>query len=453
MLGRIVDSVVIPPFERGAGVQINAADLKLFRDQFEEQLTARPGLKAYAAPPTTLANTVTLNGTLAAFAVHEQSADGLFLRTIDTILGLTARVGLEKQPALELSRAYSYQKLYRTTQGAAALEYDLRNAAREATGTLVAVLTPAKAEGPAPQAAVDPASGTDYSHPLLIRGIREVEHGRYGNAIGAWSTVLYNPGPPLPDGEYRVSSRMLARLTSDGAARKDLDALAPLARRGGEPLENLRERVVRALGPDSPLEAKVLQMSGENTNRIQLNLARAHYNLALVHERERRYDAAAYHWSRAHAYDPAPASLEAWLRLQAQRGLVPQDLKADAPEAVSWMRAYQRVPAPFTATVTGGTYERNVIPGPAFPSEGSPAPAAAPAVTPVALPRELPPPPDAALAPAAPAPVAPAPAAAPLAPAAQSTRSQGTRTPAQQPRTGAAPGARTPAQQAQRASN
>lgn len=383
-LGPVVDSLVIPPFARGPGVQINAADLDLFRAQLEEQLTARPGLKAYPAPPTTLANTVTLNGTLAAFEVHEQTEAGMFLRTIDTILNVAVRIGADKDAALKLSRGYSYQKLYRTGQ-AAALEYDLHNAAREATGAFAATLTPGKAANPDLQAAVDTGTGNNYSLPLLTRGNREARFGRYDKAIAAWSLLLYNPAPGSRDERYRVSDRTLVRLASDGATPAELDALKPLAGRGAESLENFRERVAEALGPNASLEPKVLQLSDENADRILLNLARAHYNLGSVYKQERRYDLAAYHLSRAYAYDPTPKLMGAWLQLQAQRQLVPQDLKP-GPDALLWLRAYQRVPAPFTASVVPGADERNVVPGDPFPSAGAPAlPVPAP-VTPPALP-------------------------------------------------------------------
>lgn len=385
-LGKVVDSVVIPPFARGDGVQINAADLDLFRQQLEEQLTAHPGLKAYPAPPTTLANTVTLNGTLAAFEVHEQTGDGMFLRTIDMILNLSVRVGADKDAALKVSRAYSYQKLYRKIQGAAALEYDLHNAAREATGTFAATLAPGKAEPLDLQAAVDTGSGSDYSLPLLTRGNREARYGRYDKAIAAWSLLLYNPAAGPREERYRVSGRTLARLASDGATPAQLDALKPLAGRGAESLADFRERVAAVLGPNSPLEPKVLELSDENTLRARLNLACAHYNLGAVYSQQRRYDLAAYHLSRADAYDPTPRFLAAWLRVQARREVLPEDLKPDDPDARVWVQAYQRVPAPFTATVVPGTDERNVVPGNPFPSAGAPAQPLPAPVSPAASP-------------------------------------------------------------------
>jgi tetratricopeptide (TPR) repeat protein len=378
-LGPVVDSVVVPPFERGPGVQINPLDLNLFREQLEAQLTAGGERKAYPAPPSTLANTVTLSGTLLGYEVREQTGDGMFLRSIDMAVRVAVRIGGEKEPALTLSRDYSYQKLYRTTQGVAALEFDLHNAAREATGAIARALVPGKPEAPRLEAATDAGSGENYSHPWLVRGNREAGFARYDRAISAWSLLLFNPAVE-PEELYRVSDRTLARLRLAGASEQELTALKPLTRRDGEELEDLRERVAKALGPKSTLEPKVLQLSDEDADRIQLNLARAHYNLSSVYQRFARYDLVAFHLSRAYGYDPKADYLNAWVRLQAQRNLVPGDVQGRPAEALAWIQAYQRVPAPFTATVSGGSYDKNVMPALAFQPAPSPVPLPTPAV-------------------------------------------------------------------------
>lgn len=390
-LGPVVDSIVVPPFERGPGVQINPLDLNLFRDQLEAQLTAGGQRKAYPAPPTTLANTVTLSGTLAGYEVREQTGDGMFLRSIDMAVRVAVRIGADKEPALTLSRDYSYQKLYRTTQGVAALEFDLHNAAREVTGSIAKTLVPGKSEAPRLESATDAGSGENYSHPWLVRGNREAGFARYDRAISAWSLLLFNPAVPDSEDRYRVSDRTLARLRLAGASDQDLAALKPLTSRDGEELEDLRERVVQALGPKSTLEPKVLQLSDEEADRIQLNLSRAHYNLSSVYLFFGRYDLAAFHLSRAYGYDPKPEYLNAWVQLQGQRNLVPKEVQGRPADAFAWIQAYQRVPAPFTATVTGGSYDKNVMPVLAFQPAPSPVqmpPPAAPILIPAARPTQ-----------------------------------------------------------------
>src|SRR5579863_5213771 len=166
-LGRVVDSIVVPPFARESNVQINDVDLNQFRDQLEAQIVAQNGIKAYSAPPTTLPNTITLAGTLIAFEVHEQTSEGMFLRTIDMIVKVAVTVGGDKDAAFQLEEPYSFQRLYLTTQGAATLEYDLHNAAKEVTGTIAAVLVPGKHDAPELQAAIDTVTGENYSHILL----------------------------------------------------------------------------------------------------------------------------------------------------------------------------------------------------------------------------------------------------------------------------------------------
>jgi len=387
-LGPVVDSVVVRPFESGAGIRINAADLNLFRDQFEKQLLVRPRLRAYSSPPTMLANTVILSGKLLGYEVREQTADGMFLRTIATTVEVAVQVGAEQKPALVLRRNASYQKLYLHTEGVAALEYDLRNAAREATGSIARVLVPGEAETPVLQSAVDADTGEDYSHPWLVRGNREAGFGRYDRAIASWSLLVYQPTRPEKSDRFRVSERTLARLQDEGAPQEQLDALRPLAQQRGRSLESLRDELTEALGPDSGLEAKVLQFSDEAQDRIQVNLSRAHYNLGAVLLPFRRYDIAAYHLARAYAFDPRPVYLDAWTRLQIERGLIPASAQDDPAKALPWLKAYLRVPAPFTASVAGGAYDLTVMPPPVFQPDEPPArPApAAPVLMPVALP-------------------------------------------------------------------
>lgn len=385
-LGPVVDSIVVPPFERGAGVQINAPDLNLFRDQFEAQVLARPGLKAYPSPPTTLANTVILSGKLLGYEVREQTVEGMFLRTIGMAVDVSVRVGGEKEPALVLSRSYAYQKLYLHTEGVAALEYDLRNAAREVTGALALVLVPRPHEAPTLQLAVDADTGENYSHPLLVRGNRNAGFGRYDRAISSWSLVIYDPGQPKAHDRFRVSERTLTRLATQGVPARELEALRPLTRYRGRSLETVRDEVTRTLGPNSGLEPKVLQLSDEVQDRIQVNLSRAHFNLSQVYLLSRRYDVAAYHLAHAYGFDPRGVYLDAWTRLQFERRLIPASGR-DNPEARTWIMAYLLVPAPFTARVVGGAYEANVMPAPAFkPVEAPEQPAPAPVMAPVALP-------------------------------------------------------------------
>jgi hypothetical protein len=410
---------------------MSGQDLGLFRDQFEAQLLERPGLKAYPAPPTTLANSVTLSGKVYGYAVREQTAEGMVLRSIDVALEVSVRVGAEKEPALVLSRLYAYQKLYRSPEGMPPLDFDLRNAARETTGSVLRILAPGKVESPQLVSAVDTDNGIDYGHPLLARGSREAGFGRIEAAVAAWSVLLYAPESSQPAGLYRVSPRTLARLAQAGAQPPDVDALKPLLRSTGQPLESLRDSVVKALAPNSPWVPTVLQRSDEAVDRAQLNLARAHQNLSEVYRVTGRLDLAAYHLSRAYAFDPRQATLDTWVQLQAQRDVIPKSVQGHPEEALPWMQAYSRVPAPFTATVSGGAYERNVLPAPAFPPGGSPVPlpplppprAAQPVLMPAAAPVPVSPAPGARNPPAGQRARTATPPASPRSPYGQSPRS------------------------------
>ncbi|HUJ75133.1 MAG TPA: hypothetical protein VL359_09755, partial [bacterium] len=82
-LGPIVDSVLVQPFAKAENLVVNPADLAELSTLLSEDLGARPGIRIYSRPPTTLPNTAVLFGTLTHYQPREQRGPGVYLRTID----------------------------------------------------------------------------------------------------------------------------------------------------------------------------------------------------------------------------------------------------------------------------------------------------------------------------------------------------------------------------------
>jgi hypothetical protein len=96
--------------------------------------------------------------------------------------------------------------------------------------------------------------------------------------------------------------------------------------------------------------------------------------------RDKRYDVATYHLSRAYAHYPQADLLQAWTKLQTDRGMIPTGVR---PGTLFF--SYLRIPAPRTALVTAGSFDLAVLPPPAIEDVPEPLP-------PLVLPkRQLPP--------------------------------------------------------------
>ncbi len=360
-LGPTVDSVVVEPFALAKDVKLNTADVAMFREQLETELKTKQGIRIFPQPPTTLPNTAVLAASLTRYQVREQTADSFLLRTIDVTLEVKARLGNEQTPSITLRRTVSYQKLYPGSQGVAALEFDLHNAAKELALMVTEALVPGETSGLTLVRAVDRSGGGDWSLPSLNKAIDYATRRRDSDALRMWSLVLFNPETPDSPGEFRVSERTLAWLRDRAVDEEVLAKLAPLVKVKPLELVPFRGRVRQALGGESALASQVLQLSDTHADHVHLNLYAAHLDLYRIYLRDKRYDVAAYHLSRAYAHYPRPELLEAWIKLQTDRELLSNVVK---PPNLFWL--YLRIPPPRTALVTTGAFDRAVLPPQAF---------------------------------------------------------------------------------------
>ncbi len=368
--GPAVDSVVVEPFALEKEASLNPADQAMFREQMEAEMRNKQGIRIFPRPPTTLANTAVLQATLTRYKVREQTADAFFLRTIDVGVRVQARLGNEKSPSITLTRAVSYQRVYPGSQNVAALEFDLHNAATELAQMVAEALVPSETSGLTLVRAVDKVSGDDWSLPNLNKAIDYATRRKDRDALRMWSLVLFNPDTPDGSGEFRVSERTMAWLRDRAVDEESLTKLTPLLKVKPLELVAFRDRVRKALGGETALESLVLQLSDTHADHIHLNLYAAHLDLYRLYLRDKRYDVASYHLSRAYAHYPRPELLDAWIKMQGDRTLLSNVIK---PPNLFWL--YLRIPPPRTALVTTGAFDRVVLPPQAF--EDAPEPQAA----------------------------------------------------------------------------
>jgi len=367
--GPTVDAVVVQPFELGQDVQINLVDLNTFRELLENEMKAKQGIRIYQKPPTTLPNTALLETTLVRYQIRDQTADSFVLRTVNLTVNLNARLGNEQQPSIRLRREISYQKVYPQGQAVSAPEFDYHNAARELSGMLAESLVPSEIQGLPLVRAVDQSTGADWSLPALNKAIDYAQHQRDGDALRMWSLVLFSPDTDDDRDRFRVSERTLAWLKDRALEDETLNKLAPLSRQGPLELVPFRERVRKALGGVTQLENQVLQLSDTHADHVHLNLYAAHLDLYRMYLRDKRWDVASYHLSRAYAHYPKQELLDAWVKMQTERNLIPTGVK---PGNVFWL--YLRIPAPRTALVTAGAFDLAVLPPPAIEDKPEPQP-------------------------------------------------------------------------------
>ncbi|HEX7926390.1 MAG TPA: hypothetical protein VF678_02295, partial [bacterium] len=248
---------------------------------------------------------------------------------------------------------------------------------------LAEALIPSEPVGLTLVRAVDQASGEDWSLPALNKAIGYATDRRDGDALRQWALVLFNPeeqGPlipipfhdkdPIPAGvQFRVSERTMAWLRDRALDDETLGKLQPMTKL--RPLEQVpfREALRKALGGSTPLESTVLQLSDYHADHVHLNLYAAHLDLYRMYLRDKRFDVASYHLARAYAHYPMAELLEAWIKLQTDRGLIPPGIQP----GVMFFN-YLRIPAPRTALVTSGAFELSVLPPPALEDVPDPLP-------------------------------------------------------------------------------
>ena len=376
-----VDSVVVRPFEKAGSVALNEAELTQLTQNLREALGARERLQSFDAPPTLLPNTAVLAGRLERFAVTERKGDGLTLRTIE--LGAEVRVLPPEgdTPRAVIRRAVAWQRLYPGT--VSGLPLDLGLAVRELSEQLAQALAPQSTEpGQRLWDGRDPRTGAGTSHAALLKGNQYAGAGFFEQAIQAWQRVLFDPSLRTGATLYQLTPATLGQLRNAGLSEDVLARLEPLLGRSPQPFAEFRRGLHAALGAIPPNEGLVLTAADTRTANTHRNLAAAHGNLALLYELQGRDDLAAYHGAHAWAHRPDAALLERWHALQSRRRLLPGDLTDQ--QAID---LYLRIPAPSTAGMVPGPFERTVVPPPAFAeaesgASGAPAPTAAPGTDP-----------------------------------------------------------------------
>jgi len=375
-----VDSVVVRPFEKAGSVELNAAELAQLTRDLREALGARERLHSFDAPPTLLPNTVVLAGRLERFAVTERKGDGLTLRTIE--LGAELRVLPPEgdTPRAVIRRTVAWQRLYPGT--VSGLPLDMGLAVRELSEQLAQALAPRLTEpGQRLWDGRDPRTGVGTPHAALLKGNQYAGAGFFERAIQAWQGVLFDPSLRAGATLYQVTPATLGQLRNAGLSEDVLGRLEPLLERSPQPLAEFRRGLHAALGTIPPNEGLVLTAADTRTANTHRHLSAAHANLALLYELQGRDDLAAYHGAHAWAHRPDEALLERWHALQSRRRLLPGDLTDRQA-----IELYLRIPAPSTAGMVPGPFERTVVPPPAFAeaasgasgADGTPVPTPAP---------------------------------------------------------------------------
>ncbi|MCH8199418.1 MAG: hypothetical protein IIA54_05055 [Chloroflexi bacterium] len=168
---------------------------------------------------------------------------------------------------------------------------------------------------------------------------------------------MFDPTAPPTEETYRISLRSLFQLREDGLPAEVLEKLEPLANKANADLITFREFLREALGGPSPHDGKILGRAIHERDRIRLNLAAAHANLAAVNMVEKRFDLTAYHLARGYALYPLPGLAVDWGRVQKIRNLYPGEL----PEREA-LTLYLKAPSLRGLAVRPGRFEQEAIP-------------------------------------------------------------------------------------------
>ncbi|MCH7479281.1 MAG: hypothetical protein IIA14_14420 [SAR324 cluster bacterium] len=358
ILPEVVDSVVVELPKAAAGLTVNPVDLETLRDLLRDELQSRPKLSTFDEPPTKLPNTVIVSLELTEHEVRDQPGEGLFLRAIHLGGILSLKTAGGEAPWPPIARRLSFQKVYLPEDEIPVGSFDLHMALVELAAQFAEAVYPTPLEAPIPlRLAEDPVSGESLANPMLLRGNKFAAEGRFRQARNLWSLVLFDPTAPPTENTYRISLRSLFRLREDGLPAEVLEKLEPLVNEANADLITFRENLREALDGPSPHDGKILERAIHERDRIQLNLAAAHANLAAVNMVEKRLDLTAYHLARGYALYPLPGLALDWGSVQKKRNLYPGAL----PEREA-LTLYLKAPPPRGLTVRPGMFEQEAIP-------------------------------------------------------------------------------------------
>ena len=410
LFGSLVDSIVVEPFARGGRLAgwttgINSADLKLFQVKLIAQIKARPYLRIYAEPPTELANTLIIAGRLTAFEVQDLPGKNLFLRAIHLGVEIELRPADRNEATHKIRRHMTYQKVYLPDETIPVAAFDLEKAAGEMAELIAEAIFPTGMEGDLPLGeARDPFTGEVQAHPALLSGNAHAVGHRYSSALEKWRLVLFDPSQSVEEDEeelFRISRRTLLELGKQGLEDQLLRSLEPMMDYDPMDLEDFREALRETLGGFNKLEPKILTTANHERDRMHLNLAAAHGNLATLYWYLSHYDLAVYHLARAWVNYPQEWHVAKWSKIQKARGLFPEELKPREALAL-----YLTLPPPRMAYMKPGPAENSLfVPAVFEPPRGQPAaeaqgaaPEGAQQEGPALKPVELPPAPEPASA-------------------------------------------------------
>lgn len=361
-----IEAVVVPPFTRAEGVQINPDDMEFLRQRLREILERHPPLETFDEPPDELPGVATLRTEFTRYRVEEVGGDAFYLRTIDLGIRIAIEFQASEDEPLEIRKAYSYQKLYLPEQDVTALLFDLQTALIETAALVEIELFPGEPPDETTiEAALDPDTGEEMATPLLTKGNRFAGKGAVDQAIYYWELSLYAPEEESVPELYKLTRRTLNLLRGEGIAEETLEALTGLVDAPPVDFVDFRSAVRRALRAKIPEEAQIIKLSSIRLNHAHYSLAAAHLNLARAYRPRRQFDLAAYHFAMAFAHNPSEAALDGWGQVQAARNLVPGGLANR-----SAMRLYLSIPPPATARHLPGKFDEAVLPESTVRTEG-----------------------------------------------------------------------------------
>ncbi|MCZ6842661.1 MAG: hypothetical protein O7G32_07510 [SAR324 cluster bacterium] len=408
LFGEVVDSIVVEPITETPDLAtgLNADDIKLFQQELSSQFARRPSLRVFAEPPSALENTLIITGQLIEFEVQDLPGEDFFLRAIHMGIQLSLRTANQEQASRTLRRRMSYQKIYLPGEGVPVVNFDLKKAAEEIAELLSEVMFPTELEGALPLAdGRDPDTGKDMAHPLLLKGIEHALDDEFVRAAESWRLVLFDPTQKpfrrikielWAEKPFRLSRRSFGLLRKQGVEEETLNLLEPLKTKSPMTLVDFREELRELLGGISKIESTIMTAANHEEDRIRLNLAAAHRNLAALYWLESRYDLAVYHLARAWANYPRQEYVAKWNKIQQARGILTEDLPPEEGIAL-----YLRIPPPRTVRLRPGIAENSLFVPAVFeqersqavPSSESAAPPSRPEQSGVLRPVVLPPPP------------------------------------------------------------
>lgn len=353
-----INTIVIEPFSQNFSAEIASADVTYLQNELRKQLESRPDMLTVDEPPHELPSVAFLSGTVTGFQVRERQGDGIYVRSIEMSASIEIRFQASNDPPLRIDRKYSFQKVYLPQETVSTVLFDTQNALMELADTFVQALLPiVDTESMVIEDATDPDTRLKYAIPALANGNRYAAQNRFEKAILLWELVLYQPEYGAEDAGYRIARRALFYLGEEGMDDAELDRLRPLAASAPVTFVELRTNIRSELGEVSSMEDRILALANERENRIHLNIASAHHNLAEYYKFHKQKDLASFHYAMAYAHNPSDQNLDSWALVQGGRQMIPGGLAIQ--EAI---RIYMRIPPPGYIRHISGPVQETVLP-------------------------------------------------------------------------------------------